>query len=176
MIFAGVAISIFSVVAAVLNSTSRLMFTLSREGLMPPAFSRTGKRTLTPVVGLGVMTAINVVTAAILLLINKSNLTVYGYFSSFAGYGAILAYLVVSLAALGYLYKLGKLRPIPVVVGLIAAACAGLCFLREPGARSSRAIRLADLQLLRDRCHRGARLCRARGETVAGAWPGWAQA
>ena len=54
---------------------------------MPPAFSRTGKRTLTPVVGLGVMTAINVVTAAILLLINKSNLTVYGYFSSFAGYG-----------------------------------------------------------------------------------------
>ncbi|HUZ36102.1 MAG TPA: APC family permease [Streptosporangiaceae bacterium] len=128
VIFAGVAISIFSVVAAVLNSTSRLMFTLSREGLMPPAFSRLGKRTLTPVVGLGVMTAINVVTAAILLLINQSNLTVYGYFSSFAGYGAILAYLIVSLAALGYLYKLGKLRPNHVVVGLIAAAALGYVF------------------------------------------------
>ncbi len=118
----GVSISIFSVVVAVTNSTSRLVYTLGREGLLPPAATRISKRHLTPVGGIVVMTVINAVTALYLIVSNNANETVYGYLSSFSGYGAILAYLVVSLATIGWLRKLGLLRPGHVVACLVAAA------------------------------------------------------
>lgn len=52
------------------------------------------------------MTVVNGTTALFLVVSNNANVTVYGYLSSFAGYGAILAYLVVSLAIIGWLRHL----------------------------------------------------------------------
>jgi amino acid transporter len=118
----GVSISIFSVVVAVTNSTSRLVFTLGREGLLPRAATRVSNRHKTPIGGIVVMLVINLVTAVYLVLSNNATESVYGYLSSFAGYGAILAYLIVSLAAIGWLRKLGVLRPVHVLASLVAAA------------------------------------------------------
>lgn len=120
-ILIGVSISIVSVVVAVTNSTSRLLFTLGREGLLPPAASRLSKRHLTPVGGIALMTVINAAVAVYLVATNNANETVYGYLSSFSGYGAILAYLVVSVATIGWLRKLGVLTPMHVVACLVAA-------------------------------------------------------
>ena len=122
VIDAGVAISILSVAVAVTNSTSRLMFTLSRERLFPAAFTRLSKRHRTPVVGIMSMFALNVVVILLLTLANRANYTWYGFVASFAGYGVILAYIFICVGALGYLRKIGKLNPVNVLISLIAVA------------------------------------------------------
>lgn len=114
----GVSISIFSVVVAVTNSTSRLIFTLGRERLLPPVATRLSKRHLTPVGGIGFMTVVSGATALFLVVSNNANVTIYGYLSSFGGYGAILAYLVVSLAIIGWLRNLHLLKAGHVLVSL----------------------------------------------------------
>lgn len=118
----GVSISIFSVAVAVTNSTSRLIFTLGRERLLPPVATRLSERHLTPVGGIVFMTVINGATALYLVLSNNANVTVYGYLSSFAGYGATLAYLVVSLAIIGWLRSLHLLKAGHVLVSLAVGA------------------------------------------------------
>ena len=122
VIDAGVAISIFSVAVAATNSTSRLMFTLSRERLFPAAFARVSKRHLTPVVGIVALAALDIVILLILEIAIRVNDTWFNFISVFGGYGAIIAYIFICVAALGYLRKIGKLNPVNALASLIALA------------------------------------------------------
>jgi amino acid transporter len=122
VIDAGVAISIFSVAVAATNSTSRLMFTLSREQLFPAPFGRVSKRRLTPVFAIMSMFVLDIVILGLLELSNRVNYTWFGFISTFGGYGAIIAYIFICVAALGYLRKFGKLNPVNVLGSLIAIA------------------------------------------------------
>jgi hypothetical protein len=47
---------------------------------------------------------------------------ILGYYGSIATYGFIVAYLIVSLAAAGYLRRLGVLKPIHLVPSILGAA------------------------------------------------------
>ena len=122
VIDAGVAISIFSVAVAATNSTARLMFTLSREQLLPAPLARVSKRHLTPVIAIMTLFALDTVVLVLLEIVNRVNYTWFGFISTFGGYGAIIAYIFICIAALGYLRKLGKLNPVNVLVSLIGIA------------------------------------------------------
>jgi hypothetical protein len=50
---------------------------------------------------------------------------ILGYYGSIATYGFIVAYLVVSLAAVGYLRRLGEFKPVHLVPSLLGAAAMG---------------------------------------------------
>jgi amino acid transporter len=49
-------------------------------------------------------------------------LDIYAYLGTIATYGFVLAYILISIAAPVYLYRLRQLRPLDVVLGVLAVA------------------------------------------------------
>jgi hypothetical protein len=65
-------------------------------------------------------------TVVISELAGLTPVDILGYYGSIATYGFIVAYLVVSLAAAGFLRRRGELRPIHLVPALIGAVAMGV--------------------------------------------------
>jgi amino acid transporter len=71
------------------------------------------------------LAALDLVILLILEIANRVNDTWFNFISVFGGYGAIIAYIFICVAALGYLKKTGKLNPANVLGSLIAIAGLG---------------------------------------------------
>src|SRR3954470_16317833 len=118
----GIAIGFIAVTVAALTALSRILFNMSREGLVPRALGQVdethpGPKTTLLVVGVFATAAVVVAQIAGLTPVD-----ILGYYGSIATYGFIVAYLVVSLAAVGYLRRLGEFKPIHLVPSLLGAA------------------------------------------------------
>src|SRR4051812_48165518 len=102
----GIAIGFIAVTVAALTAVSRILFNMSGEGLLPRSLSRVSSTHRTPsfallLVGTGVTGAVVISEIAGLTPVD-----ILGYYGSIATYGFIVAYLIVSLAAAGYLRRL----------------------------------------------------------------------
>jgi len=118
----GIAIGFIAVTVAALTAVSRILFNMSGEGLLPRSLSRVSSTHRTPsfallLVGTGVTGAVVISEIAGLTPVD-----ILGYYGSIATYGFIVAYLIVSLAAAGYLRRLGVLKPIHLVPSILGAA------------------------------------------------------
>jgi amino acid transporter len=118
----GIAIGFIAVTVAALTAVSRILFNMSREGLLPSSLGRVGEKHRTPNVALmivgGGVTAVVVISQ----IAGLTPVDILGYYGSIATYGFIVAYLVVSLAAAGYLRRLGLLKPVHLVPSILGAA------------------------------------------------------
>jgi amino acid transporter len=121
----GIAIGFIAVTVAALTAVSRVLFNMSREGLLPKPLGRVSERHRVPNVALVLVGTI--VTGAVVIsqLAGLTPVDILGYYGSIATYGFIVAYLIVSLAAAGYLRRLGLLKPVHLVPSLIGAAAMG---------------------------------------------------
>src|SRR3954465_4059337 len=118
----GIAIGFIAVTVAALTAISRIMFNMAGERLLPQALRRVNPVHRTPNVAL--MLVGGTVTAAVAIS-HPAGLTpidILGYYGSIATYGFIAPVLVVSLAAAGYLRRLGELKPLHLVPSLLGAA------------------------------------------------------
>src|SRR4051794_36290577 len=118
----GIAIGFIALTVAALTAVSRILFNMSGEGLLPRSLSRVSSTHRTPsfallLVGTGVTGAVVISEIAGLTPVD-----ILGYYGSIATYGFIVAYLIVSLAAAGYLRRLGVLKPIHLVPSILGAA------------------------------------------------------
>src|SRR3954470_6719884 len=121
----GIAIGFIAVTVAALTAVSRILFNMSREGLLPRALGEvdaTHRVPKTTLLIVGVFTTFTVVVSQIAGL---TPVDILGYYGSIATYGFIVAYLVVSLAAVGYLRRLGEFKPIHLVPSLLGALAMG---------------------------------------------------
>lgn len=145
VVAAGAVISIFSVNLVSIYGQSRILFTMSRDGMMPKLFQDVNPRTLTPVKGTIVVTVVIAILAGFIPL---------NFLAEMTSIGTLVAFVVVSLAViilrvrepnlergfkvpfypvlpilsiLGCLWIISSLRPITIVVFVIwTAAIIGL--------------------------------------------------
>lgn len=88
---AGAVISIFSITLVVMYGQTRILFTMSRDGMIPPMFSRVDPRTFTPVRG---TVAVAVVVAALAGLVPLDVL------ADLVSMGTLVAFAVVSVGVI----------------------------------------------------------------------------
>lgn len=137
---AGAIVSIFSITLVVLYGQTRILFAMSRDGMIPEVFHRVNPRTLTPVTN-------TVIVASVVALL--AGLIPINFLAEMTSIGTLVAFLVVSigvvilrvrqpelprsfkvpgypvtpvLAVLGCLWIIKDLRPITIYIFLIWTA------------------------------------------------------
>ncbi|GAA1857328.1 APC family permease [Brevibacterium marinum] len=91
VVAAGAVISIFSVTLVSIYGQTRILFTMSRDGMMPKLFGDVNPRTLTPVKGTIVVTIVIAVLAGFIPL---------NFLAEMTSIGTLVAFVVVSLAVI----------------------------------------------------------------------------
>jgi APA family basic amino acid/polyamine antiporter len=87
----GAVISIFSVTLIVMYGQTRILFAMSRDGMVPPVFHKVSKRTMTPVVNT-VIVAVAVAVLAGFIPIN--------FLADMTSVGTLVAFIVVSVGVI----------------------------------------------------------------------------
>ena len=91
VVAAGAVISIFSVTLVSIYGQSRILFTMAGDGMMPKLFREVNPRTLTPVKGTIVVSAVIAVLAGFITL---------NFLAEMTSIGTLVAFVVVSLAVI----------------------------------------------------------------------------
>lgn len=91
IVAAGAVISIFSVTLVSIYGQTRILFTMSRDGMMPKLFGEVNPRTLTPVKGTIIVTVVIAVLAGFIPL---------NFLAEMTSIGTLVAFIVVSLAVI----------------------------------------------------------------------------
>ena len=91
IVAAGAVISIFSVTLVSIYGQTRILFTMSRDGMMPKLFQEVNPRTLTPIKGTIVVTVVIAILAGFIPL---------NFLAEMTSIGTLVAFIVVSLAVI----------------------------------------------------------------------------
>ena len=91
MIAAGAIISIFSVTLVTMYGQTRILFAMSRDGMMPELFHKVNPRTLTPIPNT-IIVAVVIALLAGLILIN--------FLAEMTSIGTLVAFFVVSIGVI----------------------------------------------------------------------------
>jgi len=117
----GIAISAFAAVTALLNSSARFLYTMAREGRLPAGLGRSHPRHRTPHVAVGVLVGVLGVGAVVMAFASADAHTLIAWLGTLGGYGILLPYFLVAVGMPVVLARDGKLRPVPVVIAVVAA-------------------------------------------------------
>ena len=120
LISIGAAISFFACVLASINAGARILFTLSRHGVLHASVGSAHTTNATPHVA---VTLISILTFLIPLGLQVAGISItdgYAYLGTIATFGFLLVYILVAIAAPVYLYRLGQLQTRHVVISVIA--------------------------------------------------------
>ncbi len=118
----GIAISAFAAVTALLNSSARFLFTMAREGRLPAVLGRAHPRHRTPHVAVGALVGVLAVGAVVMASASTDAHTLIAWLGTLGGYGILLPYVLVAVGTPVVLARDGKLRPVPVMIAVVAAA------------------------------------------------------
>ena len=91
LLAAGAVISIFSVTLVVLYGQTRILFTMSRDGMVPPIFHRVNRRTLTPIP--------NTLIVGVLIA-QLAGVVPLEFLAEMTSIGTLVAFLVVSVGVI----------------------------------------------------------------------------
>ncbi len=101
----GAAVSFFACTLASINAGARILFILGRHGVFHAKLGAAHVQNRTPHVAITVVGVATLVPAVVLALRGVAVFDIFGWIGSFASYGFILAYILVSVAAPIYLYR-----------------------------------------------------------------------
>jgi amino acid transporter len=106
LVDAGRVLFLTSLVAALMsfhNTVARYLFALGREGVLPRAFGRTGRRTGAPVVGSLMQTTVALIVILVYLLTDADPLVrLFFWGGMFGGFGVLSLLAITSFAVIGY--------------------------------------------------------------------------
>ena len=91
MLAAGAVISIFSVTLVVIYGQTRILFAMSRDGMIPPFFHRLNPRTLTPVRSRSSCAVVIALLAGVLPI---------DFLAEMTSIGTLVAFLIVSIGVM----------------------------------------------------------------------------
>lgn len=118
LITIGAIISFFACVLASITASSRVLFLMSRHGLLPRTLGGAHESNETPHVAIAASALLALVPAAALALAGQGMFAIYGLIGTTATLGFIVAYIAVAVAAPIYLRRRGELRWHNVVISL----------------------------------------------------------
>ncbi len=119
LISAGALLSFFACTLACVNPAARVVFMMARHGLLPNTLGAAHDANLTPHKAVGLCSLIVFLIPASLNLLGIKAFEILGYTGTICSYGFLLVYILVSIAAPVYLYRIGKLRPMDVVFSML---------------------------------------------------------
>lgn len=119
-------LSFFACVLASINAAARVLFLLSRHGLVGASLGRSHAAHRTPHRAVAVVALAAYVPAAGLALAGYDPFEIYGLIGTTATLGFIVCYIAVCVAAPVFLRRLQVLRPVEVIAPAFAIALMGL--------------------------------------------------
>lgn len=120
LISLGAVISFFACTVASINAGARIFFSMARHRIFHPAVGQAHGTNETPHVAVTMAALITFFLPASLSMFKVKILDSYGYFGTIATYGFLLAYVLMSVAAPIYLHRIRELRPVDVVISVVA--------------------------------------------------------
>jgi amino acid transporter len=115
-----VIISLFGVTIANLNCTSRLLMTLSKEGLLPRSIGHVSAVTHTPSTAIVLLAVFDGLALTGFSLSDRATLGTYGFIGTLSGYWVGMTYVVTCIAMLLFLKRQQELTLGHSVIGLFA--------------------------------------------------------
>lgn len=110
LISIGVLLSFFSCTLASINSTARIIFSMSRHGLFFDALGEAHEKNETPYIAIALSSLITFLVPAGFYLCGVSAFDGQGYFGTLSSLGFVVVYILISIAAPIYLQGIGKLN------------------------------------------------------------------
>ncbi|GHE14624.1 APC family permease [Klenkia taihuensis] len=118
----GIALSFFACVTGSVNALARVLFSMSREGVLPAALGRTHPRFATPSVALAFVLPVVVAVPAVALAGGARARDVLAGSLTLSALGYVLAYVLAAAAMPLFLRRIGELTRPALVGGAVAAA------------------------------------------------------
>ncbi|MBW4683103.1 MAG: APC family permease [Microcoleus vaginatus WJT46-NPBG5] len=112
-------LSFFACVLGSINPAARVFFMMARHGLFHTSLGEAHKSNKTPYVAITMSSLITFLVPATMSLFGLKLFQCMGYLGTICTYGFLLVYILISIAAPVYLYRLGKLRPLDVVFSVL---------------------------------------------------------
>jgi APA family basic amino acid/polyamine antiporter len=140
VVAAGAIISIFSVTLVCLFGQTRILFAMSRDGMIPDIFEKVNPRTMTPVPNTMIVMAVTAILAAVIPINFLAEMTSIGTLVAFlvVSFGVIIlrvrepnlergfkvpfGWTIPILSILGCIWIISQLQPITIIVFVIWAA------------------------------------------------------
>jgi amino acid transporter len=119
LISVGALLSFFSCTLACINSTARVFFAMARHGVLHDALGEAHESNQTPYIAIALSALITFLVPASLNIFGVKAFDAQGYFGTICSYGFLLVYILVSIAAPVYLYRLRKLRPLDIAFSVL---------------------------------------------------------
>jgi amino acid transporter len=126
IVYAAALISAFACALASLNALSRLMFSMGRYSFLHAAIGAVNRRHGTPHIAIGV--AVVLTALVCLALAGPAPVDAFGYTGTFATFGFVIVYLLISAVAPLDLARAGIMRPHHLAVGIVAVLLMAFVF------------------------------------------------
>jgi len=118
----GAMVSFFSLSLSCINAGARILYPMALHGAFPRAVGTSHDRNRTPHVAITVYTVVVVAIPAVMQLFTDP-LTTFGDAGTLAAFGFLLAYYLISIAALAYLRRRGEMTRKTIAVTITALLC-----------------------------------------------------
>ncbi len=120
IILIGSMVSLFACSLACINAGARILFSMGQHGIFHHRLGQAHGTNQTPHIAVTISCLIVFLIPTVTTMFGVKPLDNYAYAGTIATYGFLVAYLLISLAAPIYLARRGQLRPLNVVVSVLA--------------------------------------------------------
>jgi len=118
----GVMASFFAVTIACINASSRILYTMGEEDILPRALGRAHPTHRTPHVAISVIAPAVIVVPIIMVASGVTPLNVFAYTGTIGTFGYMLGYLLMAIALPFFLRRRGEFNPLSAVLAVVVAA------------------------------------------------------
>jgi amino acid transporter len=119
---AGAMVGQFACAVACVNAGARVIYAMSRHGLVHASAAGTHETHATPHVAVTISAIVVLAAPLVMSLMGVKLLDAFGYLGFVATFGFLFAYILVSIAAPVYLRRLGEFKPAAVVMSVLSVA------------------------------------------------------
>jgi amino acid transporter len=116
----GALFSFFACILGSINPATRVAFLMTRHGLFHGSFGNAHAADRTPHVAVTMCLLLTFIIPAVMSFFQIKLFDCMGYLGSVCSYGFLTVYILISVIAPVYLYKIRKLRPIDVMFSVLA--------------------------------------------------------
>ncbi|MEH1821546.1 MAG: APC family permease [Nostoc sp.] len=127
LISIGALLSFFACTLACINPAARIVFMMARDGLFHNSLGKAHDSNLTPHTAIALCSLITFIVPSALNLFNIKPFEILGYTGTLCTYGFLVVYILVSIAAPIYLYRINKLRSMDILFSVL-----GVVFMMIP--------------------------------------------
>ena len=120
LISLGVAVSCFACTLACINAAARVLYALSRHGLVHSSTAKTHSSYATPHTAVTIVAVLGLLISLSLTMFKVGGVDAFGYFGTIASFGFLLVYILVSIGTPMYLKRIGQLRPQHVAMSVVS--------------------------------------------------------